>query len=363
MRVYNRLPFYGGALMAFSIEQDNEPTLLTQTTPRPTQGISVEMIDVIQSEISKGFQSQAESARNLINAALRGTLDAVDKKLASIEAPRPLVMVVKIDDVKRKLTHSASESLQALLINAKIGVNTLLVGPAGCGKTMAAHQLAEALGLRFGHVCFTAGASESWLFGRQTANGFIEGEFCDFYANGGVFLGDELDAADSNMLLAVNTALANGHLKNPINGKTYLRHKDFVFVGAANTFGRGADSLYTGRNRLDAATLNRFSITKMDYSKTIEKQVCPDNKMRGILQKARKELEKKNAIEIISTRTLDIAFKQFSAGMEWSHIIEGICASWPEGLAKQVGLTASAMDSDETKEAIPEQPITETIPF
>lgn len=324
----------------FNIETDNEPTLTLPQAPK-TAGISVDMIDVIQKEIAKGLASQAESARTLINAALKGTLDQVEAKLASIEAPRPLVMAVKIDDVKRKLTHVASESLQSLLINAKVGVNTLLVGPAGCGKTLAAHQLAEALGLRFGHVCFTAGASESWLFGRQTANGFIEGEFCDFYANGGVFLGDELDAADSNMLLAVNTALANGHLKNPINGKTYLKHKDFVFVGAANTFGRGANELYTGRNRLDAATLNRFSITLMEYSTDIEKQVCPDSTIRKRLQKARAELVKKNAIEIISTRTLDIAFKQHSAGMPWKNIVQGLSASWPEQLAEQVGLTDS----------------------
>jgi hypothetical protein len=36
------------------------------------------------------------------------------------------------------------------------------------------------------------------------------------------------------------------------------RHKDFICIAAANTFGMGANRVYVGRNQLDAATLDRF---------------------------------------------------------------------------------------------------------
>ena len=57
------------------------------------------------------------------------------------------------------------------------------------------------------------------------------------------------------MLLSITTALSNGYLYNPINGETVKQHEDFIMVGCANTCGKGADAVYTGRNRLDGAFL------------------------------------------------------------------------------------------------------------
>jgi hypothetical protein len=172
----------------------------------------------------------------------------VQKLVQGIAAPAQQILVVKVDEIQRKLSKPANPLLGRLLVEVKLGHYPMLVGPAGCGKTIAAEQVAEALGRQFGHICFTAGASETWLFGRQTPNGFIEGEFSRIYREGGVFLFDEIDAADANLLMAINTALANGHLKNPISGETIQRHKDFVGIAAANTVGKGGNAQYTGRN-------------------------------------------------------------------------------------------------------------------
>lgn len=43
----------------------------------------------------------------------------------------------------------------------------------------------------------------------------------EFYEEGGVFLLDEVDAADANVLLVINQALANGHL--PVPNRTDTR--------------------------------------------------------------------------------------------------------------------------------------------
>ena len=81
-------------------------------------------------------------------------------------------------------------------------------------------------------------------------------------SNGGVFLFDEIDAADANVLLVVNSALANGRMSVPSRHDQPVakKHSEFVCIAAANTFGRGADRVYVGRNELDEATLDRFRI-------------------------------------------------------------------------------------------------------
>lgn len=63
----------------------------------------------------------------------------------------------------------------------------LLIGPAGCGKTTLAQQIADGLGLRFGMISLAAGISESALVGRFV---YVPASFVDFYENGGLFLLD-----------------------------------------------------------------------------------------------------------------------------------------------------------------------------
>lgn len=264
-------------------------------------------------------------------------IEDVKRELFEISRNSNKVMVVRIntEDIK-KLSSEAVPFLGRLIINAKVGINTLLVGPAGCGKTFAANQLAESLGLEFGHLNLTAGASETWLFGRQTPNGFIEAPFSKLYKTGGVFLADEIDAADANLMLSINTAIAGNHLYNPISGESIPKHKDFVFLGAANTFGKGADSKYTGRSRLDAATLDRFVMLAVDYNEDVETKLCTNVELRNILWKMREVLLDMGAQEFISTRGMQIAQRQLDCGVSFSDILDSITLSWAEDLRENV---------------------------
>lgn len=315
-------------LKEVSIESE---TPVQAVTPKSQGGLTLADINAIvgQAVGTALTQAQAQAASMIAD---------LEVKIASIAKPKTVVMAVEVDKETRKLTKPANPNLGRMIVNAKLGLNTLLVGPAGSGKTVAAEQLAEALGRSFGHVCLTAGASETWLFGRQTAKGFIEGSFSSIYRNGGVFLADEMDGADANMLLSINTSLANGHLYNPIVGENIPRHPDFVFVGAANTLGRGGSGIYTGRSRLDAATLNRFITLQVDYCDAIEAQVCPDETLRSLLQEARNKLATLKSQEIVSTRTLDQAYKQFKAGIPLADIFESLTMGWPDGISKQCGI-------------------------
>jgi hypothetical protein len=144
----------------------------------------------------------------------------------------------------------------------------MLVGPAGTGKSYLAECVAKVLELPFGFTPITAGATPSWLLGRYTTKvddtgGFVLSKFLEIYANGGVFLFDEIDAGDPNMLLVINNALAADKFYNPVNGEEYEKHADFIPMAAANTFGLGANSTYTGRERIDGATIDRFRMGRV----------------------------------------------------------------------------------------------------
>jgi len=165
-------------------------------------------------------------------------------------------------------------------------VNLLLVGASGCGKTHMSAMLAEAMGLPFGSQSCSEGMDESVFAGTILpieAGGaftYVESLFVHFYENGGVFLIDEGDAADANLMIFINSALGNNqfHLPRRWTNPLIKRHKDFVCIMATNTIGHGGDDTYL-RNQLDGATLDRFKagIVKMDYSETVEKSlVHPD---------------------------------------------------------------------------------------
>ena len=138
-----------------------------------------------------------------------------------------------------------------------LGINQMLVGPAGSGKTTLAAQVAQALNLEF----YFTGALQT----KYDIIGFIDGNgiyhrtaFRNAFENGGVFLWDEIDSSDARAMVAFNSALENDTADFP-DGNV-KRHPDFISIASANTYGRGADRMYIGRNHLDAATLDRFVV-------------------------------------------------------------------------------------------------------
>jgi hypothetical protein len=146
----------------------------------------------------------------------------------------------------------------------------MLIGPAGTGKSHIAKQVASLIrteahsdGLPYGETPMTPGATRGDLLGRHTISGFIPSQFVEIYSGGGVFNFEEIDASDPSMLIVVNNALASGQLFNSSNGEVYERHPDFIAVSTANTFGLGADSKYTGREKLDLATIDRFRMGRV----------------------------------------------------------------------------------------------------
>ncbi len=163
------------------------------------------------------------------------------------------------------------------------GRDIFFTGPTGCGKTHLAAQIARALEVEFSSCSLSEGVDESNFWGRAELNEhggmeFFDGEFTIRFETGGVYLGDEADGADPNVLLTFNSAISNGFCNVPNRHRKPRadRHERFVFILGANTIGRGADRRYVGRNQLDFSSLKRFEIVTMDYDRGLESKLVAE---------------------------------------------------------------------------------------
>lgn len=136
-------------------------------------------------------------------------------------------------------------------------------------------------------VC--AQTSKAELLGFINANGnYIITEFRKAYEFGGVFVLDEVDAGNPNVLAVLNSALSNSVCS--FADLMVKKHEDFVLIACANTFGFGSDRQYVGRNQLDAATLDRFSVIEFNYDETLEIALSGNETLAKCVQEIRKEL-------------------------------------------------------------------------
>jgi cobaltochelatase CobS len=245
----------------------------------------------------------------------------------------PRAIVVKTERTAKRIDGHVHPAFDKILKLASQGVNVLMVGPAGCGKTHLAAMVAEALDLPFCSISYSAGASESWLLGRLLPTGeggrfeYQESAWCRNYVRPSVSLHDEIDAADPNMLLTLNSGLANGGFDNPVSGLRLKRDAMAIQLACANTFGTGAGAMYVGRSQLDAATLDRWYIVEMDYDRAYEKQLAPRH-VTDFVWRLREKAQAAKLRRVISTRAIQKAAAALAAGIEWDDVKADLTRGW-----------------------------------
>jgi cobaltochelatase CobS len=239
-------------------------------------------------------------------AALRPELQA----MADNATRRVEITVNKAPPVKLDRSHNM---LPDVLKACCAGVHPFLVGPAGSGKTTLAKQIAEALDRPF--YMQARVTSEYKLTGFIDATGkAVQTDFRRAYEQGGVFLFDEIDASDADALTAFNAPLSNGFADFP-DGQVQ-QHPDFIAIAAGNTFGRGANREYVGRQQLDAATLDRFAIFEVDYDEKLELALAGNDDWTHHVQKVRKAVEREKVRHIVSPRASITGAKLLAAGLD-----------------------------------------------
>jgi midasin (ATPase involved in ribosome maturation) len=149
------------------------------------------------------------------------------------------------------------------------GVHAYLVGSAGTGKSTIGKQVADSLNVPFASKSVSGQTPESALVGYMAGGGnYVGTEFRRIFEHGGVFLLDEVDNGNPNVLNVLNSALANDAMA--FADGMVSRHKDFVAIATANTYGNGATAEYVGRNPIDKAFLNRFATIDIDIDENVE---------------------------------------------------------------------------------------------
>ena len=235
--------------------------------------------------------------------------------------------------IKDEHLHPAFDRVLFHLVNDK---NVYLYGSAGAGKTTMAYQLAKSLkSERFACYSCTAGMSESMITGKCLFNGeYFSTEFVEIVKNGGLVLLDEFDAIDGNLGVYLNSFLANGILQTSNNRDepSVKRHADCYIIGAGNTDGNGNGSrIYSGRNKLDGATLDRFTAIKFEYDAKLEKKLSGGhNDLYKALNKLRKRVDDYEINRVVSTRAYLKLGKWMSAGKDLKYCLDTLTESWTE---------------------------------
>jgi cobaltochelatase CobS len=218
-----------------------------------------------------------------------------------ISKQEPKIIEVRSEKGNVKIEGFVHNQFQNILNVANERLHIWLTGTAGAGKTQVCEQVSKALNLPFYSLSVCAQTTESKLLGYNDANGnFVSTIFFEAYKNGGIFLLDEIDNGNANVLSVLNAALANG-LCCFASGMVQ-KHKDFICIAAANTIGTGGNIQYVGRNRIDAATLDRFIMIDFKIDEVLEMNISPNKEFTKIVQELRKKASRKGMSIIISPR-------------------------------------------------------------
>jgi len=259
--------------------------------------------------------------------------------LALAETVRPIE--IRTPKGNQRLKGVQHNQFQNLLTIVSTGQAVLLVGPAGTGKTHGAEKVAESLGLSFHSISVGSQTSKSDLQGYMTATGqYVRTQFREAYEHGGLFLLDEADAGNSNVLILLNAALSNGYMAFPDG--MIKAHPNFHMVATANTYGNGASRQYVGRNQLDAATLDRFTVLNWDIDDKIEASLAGTDesgkRWLNVVRTVRKRVvEDLDLRVVISPRATLRGAQLLAAGMAFEDVmVSALTGSIPASSRSEV---------------------------
>lgn len=298
-----------------------------------------------------------EAIRSMVADTVNAEIVKLNDKVALMERlvreNKPTVTNVTIGTGEMKpITGRTHEKFTDVLRVVAEGLFPWLTGGAGVGKTTIAQQVAEVLNLPFDAEGFCAQSSKSELKGYKDGNGLYNStKFRERFEQGGVYLLDEIDGANPNILLALNSALSNGFMAFPDG--TVKRHKDFIAIACANTYGNGATAEYVGRQVIDGASIDRF--VKMDIPidtsmeagvvNDISKDALAGREWLNLVAKVRSNVANYGLKVIVSPRSSINGARLLNAGFTYQQCVPMTFGSGvkPETLNKMMeGVTVPA---------------------
>lgn len=242
--------------------QDSPKLSPTAPQAKGADALASALLSAIEQVASSAVNE--EQVRSIVGDAVAAAVEEATRDL------RPHVTEVRIGERPVvKVEGRQHACFSDLLAMVQAGTTPYLVGPPGTGKTTLAEQVAKALNVPFYSLSCGPTTPTSRLWGFTDANGaYRETDLRKAYEGGGVFLLDETDNGHPGTLAEFNQAMANGHASFP--DRMVGRHGDCILMGAANTFGTGPNAMFVGRNALDLATLDRFTMLEVGIDEALE---------------------------------------------------------------------------------------------
>ncbi len=263
-----------------------------------------EVVDGAMSDYRAQFEDILENAEGI----LREKMQEIARDIPEFKLRQEIVLTQLGETIGKVegLIHSQFNMLaKAASVKDQWGnrKNIILKGPMGGGKSTAGKKLAEGLGLDFDYLGQTELPHDVTGYVHPVTNEYHDTAFVRTFRDGGVFMAEEMDAWSPRATLVLNVPLANGYMTLP-NGDKIVRHPDCIIIACANTWGQGATAEYVGRNRLDAAFLDRFAI-KIDwqYDMDLERAAAGDDEVVDAIQTARYNAEASGIKVAISPRS------------------------------------------------------------
>lgn len=299
---------------------------MTKEADKCIEGKINDAVDSLTLRVAADQEKRTSALRaDFENMAIR----AMDTKMDSmgdaitVKLSKRLIkeIVIKRPDGVKVPVGAQHEQFPELLQVLSCGLNVFLVGPAAAGKTRAAEEAAKALDLAFYPQSFNAQTPSSQIFGYMDAQGrYVSTVFRDAFEKGGLWLADEIDRGNGNVLTALNAALENGYCSFPDG--VVKRHEKFLCVASANTWGRGADRTYVGANALDEATLDRFIQMEWNYDENLERLLAGNPTWVERVQAIRKAVFDERVRLLVSPRASFRGARLLAAGVKWARVEE-----------------------------------------
>ena len=271
--------------------------LLAQLASKAAPSVDIE---TVKQEVGRALKEEHDRMGQRLEGFAKGLAETVkdalslyDAKIAAIQAPtRVELKNTETQEFKDLgIQHkNFPDLLKACNAREASGhrLNIWLHGPAGTGKTHAAHEVAKALTLPF--------QSNGTLLTEHSLSGFIDAHgkyhttaFREIFENGGVYLGDEYDVWNPKAAMWLQAALSNGHTRFP-DGMV-KRHADCVIIFGANTTGKGATNDYSTRVKVDDANSNRVVYLSWPLDEALESAISPNAAWTARVQQTRKRIE------------------------------------------------------------------------
>lgn len=270
------------------------------------------------------LKEQEKRIKEKVGEMVPDIVDKAVKEAANKMLPKRIEIIIpKMPKVDATGQHKMFPRLISLLA---IRSHVWLAGPAGSGKTEAARLAAEALGLPFYCQSVCEQTSLFQLLGNVSPSGeYVPSMFYKAYSGGGIFLLDEVDSGNANVLTVLNNYVRIKDEERPGKGSfpgvgMINEHPTFTMVAGANTWGAGANRSYVGRLPIDGATLSRFARLPWDYDEQFERRLASNPAWVSRVQAIRRAVDKLGVRMIVSPRATFSGERMLAAGIEQDEV-------------------------------------------